>query len=401
MTTATALPAPLERYLRRATAGLPPAKRQEVWDELEEHVYARAEQLQWQGASPTQALSRALAELGPPLRVSAALNGVHNMPKMIAFGGAAALVLSAAFYALAQNQSVLNVPVLTERPVLPVCSKTVPTAGIRILERKGEQTCYVLNDPAFYQGAYLSLNKLRDAVQAQGGKVEILNDGRWRFSFPNTAEKTSVTTKALFTEAGEPYANANVFMHVLLALKVPFMLKSFEAPQIVLSGLTIKLTGQGSGASDQLYGAFGMPLIDNLLEETNALLSGVSYGPTPGQNQHTIQTGLPAGEVVMLITAETPNNEPVEYIGTPADATPPTSEPDGASYAFSIAEVQAGGMATFRASAAQLNFTADIRGLSPQGGGRKSALLVRVTNTPLNNLKSGIFVPAESTSDTR
>ncbi|GGI91309.1 permease prefix domain 1-containing protein [Deinococcus wulumuqiensis] len=66
MTAVTAPPPALEAYLRRATAGLPPAKRQEVWDELEEHVYCRAEQLEWQGAAPEQALAQALAELGPP-----------------------------------------------------------------------------------------------------------------------------------------------------------------------------------------------------------------------------------------------------------------------------------------------------------------------------------------------
>lgn len=58
----------LEQYLRRTTAGLPPGKRAEVWDELEEHICCRAEQIEWQGVAPEQALAQALAELGTPFR---------------------------------------------------------------------------------------------------------------------------------------------------------------------------------------------------------------------------------------------------------------------------------------------------------------------------------------------
>ena len=74
MTTLTGTPAPLEAYLRRATVGLPPERREEVWNELEEHVLNRAEQLEFQGHPPKEALEQALRELGPPLRVSAAMN---------------------------------------------------------------------------------------------------------------------------------------------------------------------------------------------------------------------------------------------------------------------------------------------------------------------------------------
>ena len=391
----TAVPAPppaLAAYLRRATAGLPPAKRQEVWDELEEHVYCRAEQLEWQGAAPEQALAQALAELGPPLRVSAGMNGVHNMPKLIAVGGIAALVLSASLYALAQNQQTLNVPVLSERPGTPICSKNVPKEGVRVVERKGEQTCYVFENPAFYKGAYLSLTKLRNIVQAQGGKAEVLNDGRWKFSFPNTLGKTSLTTKVAFIKDGESYVNASIFMATLLGLEASATLQGFKSPQIALNGMTIGLTSQDGSAGQRLYDIFGLALASALLDDTQLLQHGLSFGPTPGKEPHTLQTGLPAGEVVMLVTAEPPSNEPVEYIDTPPGVTPPTPQPEDVNYAFSIAEVQVGGTVTLKATAKQLDFKKDIRELTARGG-NKPALLVRLTNTPLNNLKTGIFLP--------
>ena len=40
---AHATPTPLAAYLRRATWGLPRARQQELWDELEEHVLTRAD----------------------------------------------------------------------------------------------------------------------------------------------------------------------------------------------------------------------------------------------------------------------------------------------------------------------------------------------------------------------
>ena len=57
-------------YLRRATWGLPKLRQQEVWDELEEHLLTRAEQLQLGDLTPTQALAQALHELGSPSRVT-------------------------------------------------------------------------------------------------------------------------------------------------------------------------------------------------------------------------------------------------------------------------------------------------------------------------------------------
>lgn len=142
MTAVTATPPALEQYLRRATAGLPPAKRQEVWDELEEHVYCRAEQLEWQGAAPEQALAQALAELGPPLRVSAGMNGVHNMPKILSIGGIAALIVTAGLYALAQQPlPTAQVSVQTTAPELKCVKANEPQPSLPLLYKGSGFAC--------------------------------------------------------------------------------------------------------------------------------------------------------------------------------------------------------------------------------------------------------------------
>lgn len=64
------------------------------------------------------------------------------------------------------------------------------------------------------------------------------------------------------------------------------------------------------------------------------------------------------------------------------------------------AEVGAGGTVKLKTAQRKLRFVAKAAQLNlPAADGRTPALLVRVTNIPLNNLKSGIFVPAKTTSD--
>ncbi|WP_019588185.1 hypothetical protein [Deinococcus apachensis] len=55
MTSLTGTPAALTAYLRRATWGLPKARQQELWDELEEHVLTRVDHLCALGALPQEA----------------------------------------------------------------------------------------------------------------------------------------------------------------------------------------------------------------------------------------------------------------------------------------------------------------------------------------------------------
>ena len=73
----------LERYLQRATWGLPRARRQELRDELEEHLLTRIHHLMAFGAHPQDALNQALSELGAPERVSAGMTEVYLMPKLL------------------------------------------------------------------------------------------------------------------------------------------------------------------------------------------------------------------------------------------------------------------------------------------------------------------------------
>jgi len=72
----------------------------------------------------------------------------------------------------------------------------------------------------------------------------------------------------------------------------------------------------------------------------------------------------------------------------------------GQNYDLDVAPVGSNGQVTFGSAQQRLHFVSDPAQLSPDPvGGRINALLVRVTNIPLSNLKSGIFVPAQINSE--
>ena len=205
MTAVTAPPPALQTYLRRATAGLPAARRQEVWDELEEHVSCRAEQLEWRGAAPEQALAQALAELGPPLRVSAGMNGVHNMPKLIAFGGIAALVLSASLYALAQQPGpTLQVPVQTSAPRQTCVKSTAAQPDLPLVVKTERVNCYQ-DASVSQQGIYISFSEMSKALQPLGIRAEVAKGGAIEFHYGPLGGRLVGELYPIFKRGDEPY----------------------------------------------------------------------------------------------------------------------------------------------------------------------------------------------------
>jgi hypothetical protein len=73
----------LERYLRLATWGLWGPHKQTVRRELESHIRHKAWKYQITGLQPSEAIARALSDLGPPHVVSAGMNGVYTMPNLV------------------------------------------------------------------------------------------------------------------------------------------------------------------------------------------------------------------------------------------------------------------------------------------------------------------------------
>lgn len=380
MTAVSATPPALEQYLRRATAGLPPAKRQEVWDELEEHVYCRAEQLEWQGAAPEQALAQALAELGPPLRVSAGMNGVHNMPKLIAVGVVGMLAVSAGLYALAGGSGrVMTLPVLTEGPLTRCVEKSQPQPDLKVVHKEEQFICYQ-NDAKTQSGAFVSFGTVKKAVEAMGGKVTTLPNGDLNLAVGNTSSQFWPD----FRLDGEGYTQATKLLSALITLQaedesVPISIRAMDNPEIQIGDMVIRLVGNDKKASgESLYSDIVISAVRDLYFEGEDLKVGFSYEthtvPEYGPAR-TIRTPLKAGEVVMVLALQEKRNNVFQSATAVVDAE---------------GKIQVHGPLQENT----LRFVTDPKQLSPLKVGQPwPVLLVKMSNTPLNNLKSGIFLP--------
>ncbi|PNY80138.1 permease prefix domain 1-containing protein [Deinococcus koreensis] len=374
----------LTTYLRRATWGLPEGRRQELWDELEEHILTRAEHLQFTDLSPSQALAQALRELGPPARLTLGMAKVYTMPKLLIAAGAAALALSAALYAMAGGGEtpMLTLPVVTQSPVKPSCVRGTKPSGdnITIVSENNGITCYTFNDGTSYLGAYLNGNDIVKAIRAQGGRAT-LKGNRLDVSLPGTGSGGG-EIGANFTRNGQPYFDAFRLIDGV-GTPLPIRFAGFAAPQVQIGAINLRF-----GTGEQSVGRlFYNPLYSLFISSLKGVVAqpGITGGgyfmdsPRSPNSRHRVATTLAPGEVVMLITKRA-----------------------GERYMADTAEVGADRSAVLQSEASKVRFVSSLGQLGPYpGGGRINALLVRVTNIPLDQLKTGIFLPARPTSDAR
>jgi len=382
VTSLTRTPAALAAYLRRATWGLPRERQQELWDELEDHLLTRVDQLCALGADPEQALSQALGELGPPTRVSAGMTQVYLMPKLILSAAAAALALSAALYAGAGGGGSFSIlPTPDTQSTKPVCFKGgLPSSSdIPIISQKDGVIC-VTPDQYFYSGAFVTLRDLKSALESQGGRARFLTPTRLDVQLPGLG---GGILDAFFTQSGQGYVPA---ASVVVGMGTPqtVTVRGFDIPEIRMGSVHLRI---GNGTQPEIGKNFYQRLVSDLIDclvipnrQEAHSLTVIGFVSNEGNvPTHTLQTGLNPGEVVMLMTRARKGQ--AEYLGD-------------------VAPVQPDGSVRLVSSSSRLRFVTDPAQLTPSpSDGRVPALLVRVTNVPLNNLKAGILTPAQPTSD--
>ncbi|MFC6659072.1 hypothetical protein [Deinococcus multiflagellatus] len=279
-----------------------------------------------------------------------------------------------------------TLPVLTQQPVKPSCVRgTVPTStGLTIVSQQGGVTCYTFNDANAYKGVFLSGTDLQQAINAQGGKAT-LQGARLSIDLPGLTTDGG-DLNALFTKDGTPYYAAATVVGTLRT-PLPMTLKDFKAPQVQIGNLKLQLGQPGTNVGRAFYNPLALHLVSRLLSQDDATplrtVSGGWFAAAPGETPqgpaHVVQTDLPKGEVVMLVTKRAGN-----------------------AFMADTAEVQAGGSVRLQSEAKNIRFVNDPAQLGPYAsGGQINALLVQISNTPLNELPSAIFLPKQATSSAR
>ena len=148
----------VETYLRQATRGLWGRKRLEVREELAAHLHERALSYQLAGLSETDAVKKALAELGKPQEVSLGMAKLYTFPTLLKSG----TVLAAACVCVVALLPKGTAQTLAATPYFPstACVKAID-AG----KANSSKQCFGFSDIWFNRQA------LRAALEPQGVKV--------------------------------------------------------------------------------------------------------------------------------------------------------------------------------------------------------------------------------------
>jgi hypothetical protein len=383
VTAAQSTPRLLAIYLRRATWGLPAARRQELWNELEEHLLTRADHLHAFGTAYDQALAQAIAELGPPAKVSAAMTEVYLMPKILISAGATALALGAVFFALAASGAVVSVPGLTlqfDRLLDGTCA-AVNAAGQRMDIGKRAASCALFPAGTLPANlAYVGLGDLKSVFNENGVAAYFKPSGDLELRYPNGTRRI-LTQQLVSGEQGYTQA-ANLIVSTIREPITPVLqLSGFDNPILALGKLRLQLGTKTNPVDGALFYQDVVPTLIGVLTsphpEKGWHISFSSLSNDAGAVEHKIQTGLKSGEVVALVVRR-----------------------EQGFFEEDVAPVSQDGTATLRSDSAHLRFvTSPAQLTSKESSGRTNALLLRVTNIPLRNLKSGILRPLTPTSD--
>lgn len=146
-----------ERYLKQATRGLWGRKQREVREELEAHLHERVMAHRIAGLDETDAVERALSELGSPREVSVGMARLYTLPTVMG-SGAALAVVCASVVALLPSGSAQALP---GTPYFPTaeCVEALDAGADGFLSGN----CIQTND-----ALWLDQSALRQVLEPQG-----------------------------------------------------------------------------------------------------------------------------------------------------------------------------------------------------------------------------------------
>jgi hypothetical protein len=358
VTAAQCTPRLLTIYLRRATWGLPAARRHELWDELEEHLLTRADHLHAFGTAYDQALAQAIAELGPPAKVSAAMTEVYLMPKLLIAAATCALALSAVF-------------------VVGAIGKTQTAASV-----------FCHGSPSFCD-LWVNLDELLPTLKAQGVTVKnAKTGGGYDLTFPGTAHG-SLTLPSLYSGQAERGAPVSSILDSLQNMEAA-QISGFAKPVFKVGATELQLVTKNSvPVGEAIYQMLtGIALSDwyrAYSQDSSEFSFWFDLSPFASTNpslfKHLVATGQEPGSVMLLTTMKAAG---VMYCA--------------------IAPVDAKGNAVFYLPKPQLSFVDDFKKITPYlAGGRSPATLHRFTGQIGRSASKPYLVlvtPAHPTSDT-
>jgi hypothetical protein len=149
----------LERFLQLATWSLWGAQKRTVRLELESHIAHKTWKYQTRGFSETEALQKALVDLGQPHVISAGMTGVYTMPTLFRNTVLVSLLLS---LGITTFQSSAQVAGTSRTPIQPCLKSTSETVKFQKYDINCEDTSKF----------FLSLEQLKTDLEPKGVKFQ-------------------------------------------------------------------------------------------------------------------------------------------------------------------------------------------------------------------------------------
>jgi hypothetical protein len=382
---------PLERYLKRATFGLSEPRRQAIWDELEEHILTRQDGYCLLGHDPETALQLAIRELGPALKLSAGMNRVHNLAGIVAAALGLTLALGAAAYAVAQQPDYVftvkdNVPARSHCGIYdnPAQARRDNSFGKNQVTQIGEMTCVVYGEfgrPVRY-GSLLDVSLVKRLLVGRPVTTSTT-------SGPNPFLRVTFNAggyneiKVYPGRDGHDYVSPSALLNLGLG---DVVLHGYSKPVLSFRNESVKIDAHTLEASRDIYGSFAGQLVWALAGRTDHWHIGwysASAYPLEYPNTVSINTPLIEDEAVVIIT----NIDKTDPSNARSDKTKNVLD-------YQVAPVKRGGLVELQSRFQPLHFVKTLAELKPaKGHGAATALMVRLTDTRLDEIEKAIILP--------
>lgn len=228
------------------------------------------------------------------------------------------------------------------------------------------------------QGIYISFSEMSKALQPLGIRAEVAKGGAIEFHYGPLGGRLVGELYPIFKRGDEPYLSlVDLLQMTMSGFPVPVKVQNADSPVFSVGQVgSFALTGEAEGDAPRVYQMVAQSAGYNVFDfSSQGQFFGYDFVDASAPPR-TIATGLSAGEVVAAYHWQSSALTPRE--GVPVHVN---------RVALSLGVTDAQGNV-------RLPLPEGARFVTAQGKAPgNDVLLLRLTNTPFNNLKSGIFLP--------
>ncbi len=219
----------LERYLKLATWGVSGQARTTLKLELESHVIHKAWKYEVAGLNENAAITKALEDLGQPLKISAGMTEVYTMPNLIRTTLLASVLIALGVTTLNSSAQIATTSRLPIEPCLKSAAAEIKKTGYTIY-------CNT-------QELWLRVTDLKTLLEPKGIKIQKLftksNDvvnHKWSFNFPGSKRPIFImqqtgfkfTEKSPSFDVSNEYVSATTFVEALKSSDLPVSITGWQ-----------------------------------------------------------------------------------------------------------------------------------------------------------------------------